>query len=84
MAAITFEISHGNSSAPRSSVDWVNRCISDANSSAITVWKPIFRRTYSIVTHIAFQNSGSLLIFTKLSKPMNFGVPSRLYCVRLK
>jgi len=37
-----------------------------------------------MVTLSAFQNSGSAKIFEKFANPMNFGVPSRLYWVRLK
>ena len=55
-----------------------------ASTMAIIVWKPMFSRTYSSVTPSAFQNSGSLPIRTKLSKPIHFGVPRMLYWVMLK
>jgi len=65
-------------------VDLTSRCINTANPTASRVWKTMLRKTYSRVTTSAFQNSLSLAILTKLSKPMKCGEPRRLYLVRLK
>lgn len=81
---MTLEISHGSSSAPRRTIDLVRRCMSTASTIAMTVWKPMLRMTYQMVTAIAFQNSGSTAIFSKLSVPIQVGDPRMLYCVKLK
>ena len=75
---MTLEMRNGSRIVPRMTVDLISRCISTASPTARSVWKTMFSNTYSSVTTSAFQNSLSLAILTKLSKPMKCGAPSRL------
>lgn len=49
---------------PRSSADFVSRCIRTAMASAATVWMPMLMTTYSTVTFNDPQKMGSLTMRT--------------------
>ena len=70
------EIRNGSKIRPRITMDCVRRCISTAIAMANMVCSTMLITTYSTVTRIAFQNSGSWKSRVKLSKPMKVGVPS--------